>query len=633
MSAPPCDVRLWADHLRLDGRYAMRVRAKDGAGRALPFMWQVKDLADEQQRSDLVAAAAATKSLQAHGVTRDHAQDEVDRLLLEAMEEEAAQDAAVAEGSSGGSQADRLVRLARASGTVLFTDQAGEPYVAVNGDGTVVHPLNSRATRRWLAGLMYAAEAKAPGGEGLQSAIITLEALAVQADDRHELEVRVARRGSEVWYDLGRAAVRVAPGSWEVVENPPILFRRYAHQLPQVEPVHGGDFSMIHNFVRLADDDHRLLADVATIAGLVPGSPRPILDFYGPEGSAKTTGAKAIARMLDPSAAPTVRRVLRDDELTQRLSQWWAPVFDNLAAPLPDRMQDALAAACTGDGDVRRTLYTTADSTVIAFRRVIILTGIAVPLTRPDALDRALLLGSERVPEKDRRDEESLTAEIEAAIPSILGGAFDILARAMEILPRVRLATMPRMADFARLGYAIAEAMGFGGGRFLVAYERNRRDKHAEAIAASLVAQAVVKHVEACSGTWEGSPTDLKKALDKLAPELGVDLDDKRAADGWPRTAAALGTTLLTIAATLEGAGVSFRAERSNRGRSYKFVATPREDTQEAVTAVRPSPNEAQHDAGDGYDGQVAPSSGGDASASAYASCDSQELPFPPSAG
>ena len=58
------------------------------------------------------------------------------------------------------------------------------------------------------------------------------------------------------------------------------------------------------------------------------------------------------------------------------------------------------------------------------------------------------------------------------------------------------LSTVPiprrfRLADFATWGYAVAEAAGWGGARFLVAYERNINRQHEEAVSASSLARAI----------------------------------------------------------------------------------------------------------------------------------------------
>ena len=62
-------------------------------------------------------------------------------------------------------------------------------------------------------------------------------------------------------------------------------------------------------------------------------------------------------------------------------------------------------------------------------------------------------------------------ARLAESLPVILGGIFDVLAKALEIIPTVTLPKVPRMAGFAKWGYAIAEALNTAGEEFLINYE------------------------------------------------------------------------------------------------------------------------------------------------------------------
>ena len=48
---------------------------------------------------------------------------------------------------------------------------------------------------------------------------------------KKNLEVRSCLVNNVFWYDLGGSAVRVDKNGWEVVEQPPILFKPYDHQV------------------------------------------------------------------------------------------------------------------------------------------------------------------------------------------------------------------------------------------------------------------------------------------------------------------------------------------------------------------------------------------------------------------
>ena len=493
-----------------------------------------------------------------------------------------------------GSQTDRLLVYVGREKPTLFIDEYGDPYISPTGDGTEVYRINSRATKRWLAHLMDTAEGKAPSGEALNSCILTLEARAGRTGETYQLDVRTAWRDGVIWYDLGRSAVRVFAGGWEICDKPPILFRRFPHQHAQVTPVTPGDFSLLQKYLRFSpnDDDDRLLASVSLITDFTAGISVVGKDFSGPEGSAKTTTARVLVSLVDPSAVPTVRRVPKQDALAQRFEGWRVAAFDNAGDSFPDWLQDAIAAAITGDGDIRRELYTTKDTSVMSFMRSVVITGITVPLTNADVLDRFLLLRLSRISEEDRMPEDDFWKAFNADKPAILGGVFDVLSRALAILPTVNLTRLQRMASWTRLGWAISEALGDGGARFLTAYKNNIQRRRAEAIAADLVAQAVLILMEpiAEESEWRGTPTKLKNALDSIAEGvLGVDLEDKRkAAEVWPTDTTRLGHALTRIAETLDAEGVSFRRDHDGRRRIYIFkkVVSSQEVGKNSVSSV-----------------------------------------------
>ncbi|MCL0029335.1 hypothetical protein M1N23_04255, partial [Dehalococcoidia bacterium] len=151
------------------------------------------------------------------------------------------------------------------------------------------------------------------------------------------------------------------------------------------------------------------------------------------------------------------------------------------------------------------------------------------------------------------------------ALPLIMGGAFDILSKAIALRPQVNIPTKPRMADFAAWGYAIAEAAGWGGSRFLAAYERNINQQHLEAISASVVAQAVIafmgQHAE-----WQGPASELKPELDDVAARQGVDPKDRRS--GWPQDPSRLSKELRRLAETLSANEVSVSFPHQGKRRS-----------------------------------------------------------------
>lgn len=152
------------------------------------------------------------------------------------------------------SQADQLLTLCLSQDAEFFHDQHQTPYVRVRSDTcdtcdsvsetlsgidppNVIIPIRSRQFKAWLANLMWQKKKKAPGSEGLNSAINVLHGKALSEGKQHTLYNRVAPdpEGHGFWIDMTDQkwrAIHVSAEGWKIVENPPILFRRYSHQLP-----------------------------------------------------------------------------------------------------------------------------------------------------------------------------------------------------------------------------------------------------------------------------------------------------------------------------------------------------------------------------------------------------------------
>ena len=86
--------------------------------------------------------------------------------------------------------------------------------------------------------------------------------------------------------------------------------------------------------------------------------------------------------LIDPSPVP-LRQAPRDaDSWVTAASGSWVVALDNLSA-IPPWLSDSLCRAATGDGNVKRALYTDADLAVLKFRRCVIVNGIDVGAVRP----------------------------------------------------------------------------------------------------------------------------------------------------------------------------------------------------------------------------------------------------------
>ena len=120
---------------------------------------------------------------------------------------------------------------------------------------------------------------------------------------------------------------------------------------------------------------------------------------------------------------------------------------------------------------------------------------------------------------------------------------------------------LPRMADFAHWGMAVAAAIGEHPSAFAAAYDANIGRQNAEVISAHVLATVLVPFIEQ-HGTWSGRATELLLELDRAAPAQHVDVKDRQ----WPKQANQLTRRLNELSATLENMGIKVNIRRGRQG-------------------------------------------------------------------
>jgi hypothetical protein len=324
------------------------------------------------------------------------------------------------------SQADKLIKLALQSKAVFFKDQLGDAYCATNGDGTEVLRLRSRAFRLWLRQLFWRAFEKAPNSEAVENALAHLEGQALFEGEEKTLEVRVASHGEAIWYHLGEKAVKITAQDWEVVNKPPILFKRFRTQKKQEIPEKGGDLKDFLAFTRVKSENDKLLVSVRQVDSLIPGHPHPVEAATGDQGAAKSLHQKLQKSLIDPSPTLTFGPPDNLREFVQQASHHWIIILDNLTSLL-EWLSDALCRLCSGEGISKRELYSDDDDILYTMQRVVGLNGINLMVQKADLLDRTIILSLERVPDNERKEEKELWQSFEQAKPKLLGAVFSSL--------------------------------------------------------------------------------------------------------------------------------------------------------------------------------------------------------------
>jgi hypothetical protein len=503
---------------------------------------------------DVLAALGALRS--ADRAAFENLRDELKRAGFRRMVEldKAVRQASGAADERGPGPAQILVELAEAADVFLAPDDRGYATVGVNGHAET-WPLRHKGFRRWLVGGFHKATGGTVGAQAIDAAIGVIEAKAYDAEARRETHVRTAGHGERIYLDLcdrDWRAVEVSAGAWDVVENPPVRFRRSSGAMSLPAPERGGTIFELREFLNVQSEGDFILAVAWLLASLRDRGPYPLLLLSGEQGTAKTTVARILRALVDPNSAPirALPKEERDFFITAHNSHILA--YDNVSG-IPGWMSDALCRLSTGGGYSVRTHYENDDETLFTATRPAILNGIDDIAKRPDLAERAIVLKLEPIPEERRRPVEELWAEFELARPRILGSLLDLVAEGLQRLPETHLDGYPRMADFARWSTS-CETAAWPAGTFIAAYGANCAKSVEDVLQASPLALALRRFMEN-RPAWEGTATTLLGLLaDNTDPAIV-------ASKQWPGSPNWLSDRLRRLAAFLRKVGLDIQLD------------------------------------------------------------------------
>jgi hypothetical protein len=433
------------------------------------------------------------------------------------------------------------------------------PFI-VPRDGPNIALFSGRAKAE-LARRYRAETGQTVGRSPLDEAWQTIEGESGLAD-KQALPLRVATTGDgSAVIDIGDSTgdvIIVNEDGWNIESVSPVTFRRSKAMLPLHRPEPGGNLDALFELLPIVPASRDLFTAWLTIA-LVENLPHPAPVFRGEQGSGKSTAAKIATRLLDPCVADTQMRPPNDEEWAQTCTARWLINVDNVST-VPEWWSDALCRTITGDGWLRRQLYTDGEVAVTKWRRCVILNGITLGGSlRPDLAERLVFFDLDR-PDKYLTEAQILN-RLNPIAPGILGALLDRLAATIAEHDRVNPVSDLRMADFANWLAAYDQAHDT---KALAAYRGEVDAAFNEALADDTVATAVIEFMEDRT-EWVGKATELYRMLNKP--------------DGdpyWPKAANHLSGALTRSAPALRRIGIVWeKPPRSGRERFARLRWDP----------------------------------------------------------
>jgi hypothetical protein len=476
-------------------------------------------------------------------------------------------------GEDSDSMATIMVELAIKSGASFWQTPEAEGFITMQVNTHFEHhPLKSSRVKDFLSELLYGHDGRAATRNGITDAVNTLSARARFEGEVHEVFTRVAGHHHKIFIDLGDAdwrAVEISAEGWRIIPSGeiPVKFRRAKGTLPLPSPITGGTLDDLRRVLNVPVGSPWTLLRSWILQALRPKGPYPVLIVDGEQGSGKSWLGRILRHVIDPNSAPLRRPPRNDHELMIAATNAHILAFDNLST-IPPWLADAFCVVSTGGGMSVRRLYTDDEEEIFNVQRPIILNSIAELTTRGDLLDRAITLHLPRITDEKRKSEEEIFAELDRIGPGVLGAICDTLSGGLRAFPHVKLASLPRMADFAKWATACEIAIGRSQGEFIDAFNENQDKAKAELIENDTFSAALVALVNAApAGELEITSTLLLTTLESRCNVMS----NRDRPDGWPRSGKGVRGKIRRIAPGLRAVGIDVSEGRTKRERSLIF--------------------------------------------------------------
>lgn len=366
--------------------------------------------------------------------------------------------------------------LYHARAATPFCSPDGEPCASIPAgiDARRVVPLRSAAFRDWITANYYSEFEAAPSPLALQAALRALEARARYGESpAQKVGRRLSFEGdpytpSKIILDLATSAgetLEITSRGWNVANNLSHSFFQSPATLPLPHPAEppASSHQTLSGFSQLFRLQGATRTRVLTwlVNALRPNGPYPILVIQGPASSGKSTLARALRALVDPSSAPLRRLPARGRELLDLARQNWILVFDQVRR-VPPNISDALCALSAGEA-VEISQPDSREPLVFELARPMILVAPdddpRRAWTPPHSLAYRTLEVSLPLLHSPRPEAEPWAA-LEALRPALLGSLATAVSAGLRNLRETDVGNVARFPDCAAWAAAAAPALG-----------------------------------------------------------------------------------------------------------------------------------------------------------------------------
>lgn len=404
---------------------------------------------------------------------------------------------------------------------------------------------------------------------------------------------RIGQSKRKVFYDLGfdNKVIVIESGefnivSWREISDRDIKMIQSIIAAPQVEPqiVPNGKSlaDLLYPFLNVDDEDKVLILITILYWMIAPSLPKPILSFYGPQGSGKSTITRFIQRIVDPvhTQPATLSKETRD--IVATLGSSYLVAYDNLS-DISREVSNLFCQVSTGGSSIRRALYTDSDVCVTSFNNALILNGLSGSFGEIDLRDRMVRVQLHSI--KNSKPISQLEGAFKNALPEILGQIFLIISQVEKVLPNIQLEHPSRLSDYEQYGAAFSQIIFGDKDIFLNAFHQNRKDTETNFVSEDALCSIVGEILKSRMGKdslackFEFVPNELYGRVTRTAASRGLKTSTQRE---WPQSTAKFTAALTARSDNFSEMGFMFDSVKTNGKRLYRFTKLVNEPHKES---------------------------------------------------
>jgi hypothetical protein len=427
------------------------------------------------------------------------------------------------------------------------------------------HLVSSREFKSWITGEYYRDMGEGLTTESMNTILATIHAIA--AHDSPEMPVsqqRIAAFGGRYYLylaDENQTVIEYSASGWHICENSPVKFVFDKYKAPLPIPRREGKIDKLWDLTRISDKADRLIVTITLVKGLVPGGTDPILAISGYASSGKTTSANYLRSLIDPFTKGKVLSKLPEssDHIAIHAQRRRILAIDNVSIISADQ-SDFLCTMSTGGGISKRELFSNQDEIILDVQNLIILTSIGNVVTKPDLLERSIVIDLTRITSEDRESEADLANGFDRGHGDMLGGLLNITVAALHHRDTTECPKYTRMTEFAHLGEGVQGYLKYAIGSVERRMAAGADIANEIAIESSPVASTLMSWISTHEGTWQGSASDLLNILKSHAKKSEL-------AGTLPKTANSLSGELKKVESALFQSGIAIVTNRTKSSR------------------------------------------------------------------